>query len=33
MTPNFTNQLNLKTVYLTVLCLYILREQFEEEKD
>jgi len=26
-----TEKLNLKTIYLTILCLYILREQFEEE--
>ena len=28
-----TEQVNLKTIYLTILCLYVLREQFEEEKD
>jgi len=33
MQPNFTETLNLKTVYLTILCLYVLKEQFEEEQD
>jgi len=31
--PNLNERISLKTVYLTILALYILNDQFDEEKE